>query len=371
MARPLLSQRCYNSRRLLLALGSTCVACFAPGIGGEASSESTTTHTATSGSDDLSSTSLSTNTNVTAGDSTGSTGAATTTTTTNTDTSGDSGDSTTASIPSCNDGPTPTNELAFGAPVPLPGVNTNVSEENAWLSHDELTIWITSIHPEGVGGYDVFRATRKDVSEPFGPVAVLPGVNTTANDERPALTADLLTLYCGSNNVLSTGSFDIMAATRDSTLVDFGALAPVANINTIGSESAPYVTADGTELYFASDRSGVGDIYHTELGIDGSFEPPMPVGELNLPDFSEGDPVLSADGLTIFFTSYRDGSSDIFVATRSTRDDGFGAPVSLAEVNTDDLEWPVWLSDDNCRLVFSSNRPGAGNYDLWIAEREI
>lgn len=59
------------------------------------------------------------------------------------------------------------------------------------------------------------------------------------------------------------------------------------------------------------------------------------------------------------------------MATRSTRDDGFGPAVSVTDVNIEGvIDVPVWLSNDGCRLVLVSDRPGVGGYDLWIAERE-
>lgn len=61
------------------------------------------------------------------------------------------------------------------------------------------------------------------------------------------------------------------------------------------------------------------------------------------------------------------------MATRSTRDDGFGPSVSLTNVNSiGATDVPVWLSSDGCRLVLASLRPGgSGGMDLWIAEREL
>jgi hypothetical protein len=282
-----------------------------------------------------------------------------------------SDDSTTASPPSCNLGPTPADEIAFAPPVPLPGVNSAYSEEHGWLSSDELTLWLTTIRDEGTGGYDVFLATRGDVADPFGPLTPLATLNTTSNEERPVVTADGLTLYCASNNAATTGSFDVMVATRPSTLVDFGPLVSVANGNSPDSDSAPHISADGSELYFGSNRSGNAEIYRAELGVGGAFEPATVVGELGGPESADGDPTPSADGLTIYFSSDRDDVSNIYVATRSTRDDGFGEPVAVDDLNTDVLDWPVWLSDDGCRLLLASSREGEGGYDLWIAERAL
>jgi hypothetical protein len=282
----------------------------------------------------------------------------------------DEGGTTTESRPSCNE---VTDLVDFGPAMPMPGVNTSGPEDSAWLSPDELTIWVSTERPEGIGGYDIFRGERDDGSAAFGALTPIAAVNTAFVEREPELTADTLTLYCVSNAPSSAGGLDIMVSTRDSTLADFGTPAPVSNINTASHEASPCIDADGTELYFASNRAGSYDLYRAQLGAGGSFGAPVVIGELSPGDAEDGAPVISADGLTIFFQSDRDDPLyDVYVATRSTRDDGFGEPVALGEsVNTSATEWPIWLSNDGCRLVFGSTRPeGEGGYDLWIAERE-
>jgi Tol biopolymer transport system component len=64
----------------------------------------------------------------------------------------------------------------------------------------------------------------------------------------------------------------------------------------------------------------------------------------------------SADGLTIVFNSNRAGTHDIYMATRSSLSEGFGAPVRLpAPVNTDTLTESCPTLAGN-RLYFSSTR---------------
>jgi Tol biopolymer transport system component len=80
-------------------------------------------------------------------------------------------------------------------------------------------------------------------------------------------------------------------------------------------------------------------------------------------DSSDREPVLSADGLTLFFASDRTpapsdgGGLDIYVATRPNILSDFGAPGSLAGVNTAAREDPVSLSPDGKFLYFSSGSP--------------
>lgn len=101
------------------------------------------------------------------------------------------------------------------------------------------------------------------------------------------------------------------------------------------------------------------------------FSTPVEVSELN-EDRWDATPVLSKDGLEIFFGSTRTHSPyDIFHATRASRDATFEAPtevIGLSSSSSD--EYPNWLSPDRCQLMFSSDRAGGmGSYDIWIATR--
>lgn len=89
---------------------------------------------------------------------------------------------------------------------------------------------------------------------------------------------------------------------------------------------------------------------------------------------NETGPVLSKDGLSLFFTSTRPGGSggqDIWVAQRASVDDPWGPPVNLGPtVNTAAIDRNPVLSRDGHELFFASTRPGFGNSDNWVAYRE-
>jgi hypothetical protein len=84
----------------------------------------------------------------------------------------------------------------FGAPLPISEVNTDKSEEFAYLSPDEKTMYFSSDRPGTLGRCDIFKATRSMVDAPWGNVVPVPGVNTSAgNERRPMVTADGKTMY--------------------------------------------------------------------------------------------------------------------------------------------------------------------------------
>lgn len=81
----------------------------------------------------------------------------------------------------------------------------------------------------------------------------------------------------------------------------------------------------------------------------------------------DGCASLSADRLTIAFTSNRTGNFDIYVATRPNLNSGFGNPVPLpAQINGPTNEaCPTILPD---RIYFSSDRDDPA-YDLYVSRR--
>jgi len=93
-------------------------------------------------------------------------------------------------------------------------------------------------------------------------------------------------------------------------------------------------------------------------------------------EYEEIWPTLSADGLSLFFSSGEFdvprpgglGKSDIWMARRKSRDADWGELVNMGStVNSPDKEISPFISADGCTLYFSSrNRPGgSGSYDLW------
>jgi Tol biopolymer transport system component len=77
----------------------------------------------------------------------------------------------------------------------------------------------------------------------------------------------------------------------------------------------------------------------------------------------------SQDGLTIIFNSNRGGADqDLYMATRSSKSEGFGTPVRLpAPVNTSANEACATIATGN-RLYFSSDRDDPA-YDIYVTKR--
>lgn len=105
------------------------------------------------------------------------------------------------------------------------------------------------------------------------------------------------------------------------------------------------------------------------------FEPPRAIAGLDddAKDAKDDDPALTADLLTLYFNSKRDGGQgqeDIWLAERATRDAAFSTPAPERALNSAQRETGIALSEDGLSLWFSSDRKGgAGGLDVYSATR--
>jgi Tol biopolymer transport system component len=148
-------------------------------------------------------------------------------------------------------------------------------------------------------------------------------------------------------------------------------LGPV--VNSSDYDWSPSISADGRELYFDSRRSGDWDIWVSKRATsEDSWGSPVNLGSpVNGPHWDQG-PCISANGLMLFFSSLRSGGWDIWITTRTTRDDPWDTPVNLGPiVNSSSLDIAPCISPNGLWLFFGSERPGGyGSADLWLTTRE-
>ncbi len=267
---------------------------------------------------------------------------------------------------------------AFGTPVLLAGVNSDsttvVNDDMARLSPDELTIYFTSDRPGGTNSNnDIYTATRTSRTAPFGAPLPLGGINTPASEAWPTLTSDGLTMFFEST---TSGSYQVLVATRTTLVAQFSAAVPVANINVGPIDGQPFVLPDESALYFASSRTGTNgglDLYRAARGVGGAFGPPAQVPTVNTPS-QEYAPTPTADDLTLYFSSSRTdspskGDFDIWVSQRTSTAAAFSPPVNVQELNTAATERPGWVSSDNCRIYFT--RRETTGLRIYVAERAL
>jgi hypothetical protein len=246
----------------------------------------------------------------------------------------------------------------FGTPVPLMELNTSDDEEMPRLTPDELTV-VFARHKT------LLYATRSSVSEPFGPAEAPPGFDEVEGWS-PWLSPDGLTLYFSLDSYSANPS--ILVARRNSTADDFGKPED-AGLDTGGLEWHPYLSPDQSDIWFVNEAVGESaQIWRAPIAGDGTIGTPAVVPELAGASI-DWAPVISADGLEIFFGRGASGNYDIYSARRTSTADPFGTPGPVTELVKEgqlNRDLPGWLSPDRCRLYFSR---GGTAQDLYYADR--
>lgn len=140
----------------------------------------------------------------------------------------------------------------------------------------------------------------------------------------------------------------------------------LAALNSRSNEGAPWVSDDGLTMLFGSDRAPAWwwAIYQsTRKSTDAPWSKPV---KLPVPINSErqeynGNPSLTADGLTMVFTSERAGGvggQDLWMVSRKSKDDPWEKLVNLRSLNSpQDDRYPA-LSADGRQLTYFTQRDG-------------
>jgi Tol biopolymer transport system component len=260
----------------------------------------------------------------------------------------------------------------FGAPTLVAGINSTVRDQGAELI-DDLTIIFGSDRDSATGG--LYVATRSSPASPFGTPAALTAINATPGATGPTLTSDGLTMYYALTTAQDTG--DIYVTHRASKADAFGPGTQVMGLNSNVQDLDPFVTADGSALYFDSARGGgLLDLYVAVRQADGSFGTSQVLANLNT-SATDGHPVLSHDGLTIYWSSNRtdvgtQGGTDIWMATRPTAAGPFVVPMLVPQLNSPKNESLSWISPDGCMVLLQSDRDGGvGLQDIYQAVKPM
>jgi WD40 repeat protein len=149
----------------------------------------------------------------------------------------------------------------FSRSAPLAGVNSSGIEHLPWVSRDELTLIFSSIRAGGLGGGDLWISRRDARDAEFSEPILLDGVNSAGSEGRATLSFDQRSIIFASTRTGGQGGSDLWTATRATTDESFGAPENLAELNGAGAEIDPFLSEDGRELLFVSDRRGRSEIW--------------------------------------------------------------------------------------------------------------
>ncbi|HET7500561.1 MAG TPA: hypothetical protein VFK02_06140 [Kofleriaceae bacterium] len=259
--------------------------------------------------------------------------------------------------------------LAFSTIRPLlHQSDTNASERDPWVSRDGKRLYY-AYDPSGAAGSQIYLASRTTSEDEFGTGDAIPNVSDpNLVQDGVSLTEDELILILASNRATATAS-DFYLSTRGAMNDTFpnGDDRFLQTVNNLGAQAYdPSLTADGLRLYFSAPLSGGTQhiLLSTRLALTDSFGTPQPVPVINDATKADADPAVSRDERVIVFSSFRPtgipmtGASNLWYATRQDPGASFGPPRPIPGVNSDKDDGDPRLSDDGCTLYFSSNRDG-------------
>ncbi|MFI5218971.1 MAG: OmpA family protein [Bacteroidia bacterium] len=155
---------------------------------------------------------------------------------------------------------------------PIKNLGDNVNDSLQWdaqpsISSDNKTLYFASYRDSVYGTSDIFVTKRKN-GKWSDPVKLSSKINTNGNEKSPFIHPDDKTFYFSSDSLPGMGGFDIYMCKRDSN-GNWGTPANLGYpINTEADEVGFFVSTDGKKGYFASNNlnsTGGYDIYSFEL----------------------------------------------------------------------------------------------------------
>ena len=248
----------------------------------------------------------------------------------------------------------------LGLPIDSPN-----GEESFRMTPDaRMAVWASN-RPGTYGNNDIWYSFWDSVSGSWSePQNCGPNVNTMAEDLGPCLSPDGKKLYCVEyGRPGGYGSWDIWVSTWDSVNNEWGVsenLGPP--INTPGVEWGPFVSPDGSKLYF-----GLGYILVSEWN-DSSWGTPIFLDSTVNRTGSEMYPSITADNKTLYFTSYWYRWC-IWVSNWTGT--GWGPSELLGpQINDPGGAGQCHITPNGSKLYFISARPGGiGSGDIWMSEK--
>jgi Tol biopolymer transport system component len=206
---------------------------------------------------------------------------------------------------------------AWSAPTLVGEISSPSHERSPAISDDGLTLWVASDRPGGQGGLDIWVSSRAARMEAWATPVLVPALNSPGDEipRPPGQGGQVMPL---SYRAPSKSDYQIEIASRTAAGAPWTTPSMLTEVDTASIDVDGFLSADGLVLHFSSDRDHPGDqdlfvARRDEVGRP--FAAFAPLMELNT-SHTDRDPWLSADGGEIYFSSDRSGALRIYRATR-------------------------------------------------------
>ncbi|HEX5060411.1 MAG TPA: hypothetical protein VFV99_13680 [Kofleriaceae bacterium] len=200
---------------------------------------------------------------------------------------------------------------------------------------------------------------------PWGTPVAVPSLDAVSGhgEGDPSITANKLTVLLTSDS-----PDDIFECNR--TAIGQAFTCFVLAINSVDDDKSPEVSADGTTLYFSSDRGGSFDIYISKKTM-GVWSTPVVATDLSSAT-TDSDLAISPDGLTAV-VEQDPGTNHFVFFTRASTAVPFGSPVTHTELEGPiDIAAPsltnngdiLYFHAGNTRDIYVATRKPNGQYNM-------
>src|SRR6185295_91257 len=133
-----------------------------------------------------------------------------------------------------------------GLMTPLTTGIAGEAQTRPWLSSDRLRMYFSSTRGSGGSRTDLFMSSRNSTAAAFGaPVAIAELNLPTSNTAAPSLTSDELTIAFESDRAGGLGGADIWMATRATGTAAFSSPQPLSAINSSSRDGSPELSVEG------------------------------------------------------------------------------------------------------------------------------
>jgi hypothetical protein len=279
---------------------------------------------------------------------------------------------------------------AWSAALKIDTINGNSTELNTTSldgcpiqSPDGLSLYLASNRPGGLGGLDIWVATRTSSSAAWGAPANLgEPVNSASDDFCPTpvrgkglffVSREALPGACGQGDIYFTSRDPAQRWAEPQRL----ACAPTGPNTALDEQGPSFVDLGKRQLLYFSSSSVTpavtGDVFVSARKNGARFGPAIPVTGLNDGTANDIQPNVRKDGLEVVFSSNRAGGAgaqDIWGATRSKVGEPWSAPINLGSpINTGVAETRPSLSFDGNQLLFGRSPSPEGMSDIYVSTR--
>lgn len=271
---------------------------------------------------------------------------------------------------------TPATSLDFEPPRVIAELESeDVSDDDPSLTADLLGLCFNSKRAGGMGAEDVWCSRRARSDEPWSPPVAQVALNSEQRETGIALSLDGLSVWFSSDREAGVGGLDVYTATRATRDDAWAAPSLVVELSSADDDLVSAVDESGLRLMLArrtrtesddDDDDGDDDDYDIMLSVrpalSAPWQSPTPVAELNT-DEGESDAFLVGAGLALIFSR----ADDLFLAQRSNITEPFDRIAPLQVLNSEQRERDAWTNSTFTYIVFSSDR--AGSFRLYESKR--